>query len=209
VSSPRTRWSLLAVGILIVLLAAGGVWLAVSRKPPSVAAPAPPPAIQAPAYPFEVHLGRVRAVPVDGAVRRRRLAAPAQAVRQTMTELYSAAFVDPALWQGGRFPSVFGYFAGQARRQVHRDLEDLTLGPVAADVTTVRPVRARVVVRFLVDAHRRPVAAVAGMEFAGVALTAEGGEVPVHHGGEYVLRRTGGRWLIEAYDVRGRLGTGP
>ena len=206
-SSSKIRWTLLAGALLLVLLVAGGVWLAVSREPPTAATPVPSPTPVAPSFPFEVRLGRVRAVPVGPPIRRHRLAAPAQAVRQTMTDLYAVAFVDPARWQDGRFPSLFGYFGGQARQRAHRDLEDLTLGRAAADLAAVRPVRARLVVRFLVDARRRPVAAVAGMEFAGVALTADGGEVPVHHGGEYVLRRTGGRWLIEAYDVQGRLGT--
>lgn len=204
-SSPKIRWMVLAA-VLVVLVAAG-VWLAVSPERPPSTIPAPPPETSAaPAYPFEIRLGQVRAVTVDGAVRRRRLAAPAEAVRQTITGLYSAAFVDPALWQGGRFPSVLGFFAGEARQRAHRDLEDLTLGRAAAGLTAVRPERASLGVRFLVDAHRHPVAAVAGMRFVGAAITPDGGEIPLRHGGEYVLRPTGGRWLVVAYDVQGRLG---
>lgn len=205
-SSPKTRWSLLAAAFLVLLIAAGGVLVAVSRKPPAGTAPPTEETPSVSIYPLQVRLGRVRGVAVDGSVPRRRLAAPAQAVRQTMTDLYSAAFVDPALWAGGRFPSVFGFFAGDARQRAHRDLENLTLGPAAADLAAVRPERASLGVRFLVDAHRHPVAAVVGMRFVGAAITPDGGEVPLRHGGQYVLRRTGGRWLVVAYDVRGRLG---
>jgi hypothetical protein len=208
VSSPRIRWTFVAGALLVVSLVAGGVWLAVSPERPPATRSTPSEPTAAPAYPFEVRLGRVRAVPVDGSVRRRLLAAPAQAVRQTMTGLYSAAFVDPGLWAGGRFPSVFGFFGGQARQRVHRDLEDLTLGPAAAHLAAVRPGRASLGVRFLMDAHRHPVAAVAAMRFVGAAITADGGEIPLRHGGEYVLRRTGGRWLVVAYEVQGRLGGG-
>jgi hypothetical protein len=208
VSSPKIRWTLFAAALLLAALVAGGVWLGLRGEPPAATVPASSPTQDVPNFPFEVRLGQVRAVPVGAAVRRHRLAAPAQLVRQTMTGLYSAAFVDPELWAGGRFPAVFDFFAGEARKRAHRDLEELTLGPAAADLAAVRPGRASLGVRFLVDAHRHPVAAVVGMRFVGAAITPDGGEIPLRHGGEYVLRPTGGRWLVEAYDVRGRLGTG-
>jgi hypothetical protein len=200
---------LVPAGAVVLLAAAAGLWLALSgtdqAEGPGSAEPGASPA--APTYGLAVDLGRVGGYPVAGDIPDRRLQKEGQAVRDTMTGLYTAGFVDPALWEEGRFPTVPDFFAGQARRQVPEDLQDLTLGRAAASLSAVRPEHARVLVRFLLDAHRRPVAATADMEFEGTAL-AEGIEVPVRHEGRYVLRPTGDRWLIVAYEVQGRLGTG-
>jgi len=121
-----------------------------------------------------------------------------------MTELYSVGFVDPDLWAEGSFPTLPELFAADARSEALRRVEDLTLGRAALHLDAVQPMRARLDVRFLLDRAGRPLVALAGMEFTGVGL-ADGADVSVRHEGDYVLRRSEGRWRIVSFDVRSRL----
>jgi hypothetical protein len=208
---PGTRRKVLigaVTGAIVVVAGSLGLWLALSgggpASGPSTPGQAPP---DVPTYGLAVELGRVGGYPVAGDLPDRRLQTEGQAVRDTMTGLYTAGFVDPVQWGEGRFPTIPDFFAGEARRRVRDDLQDLTLGRAARTLDTVRPEHARVLVRFLLDARRQPIAATADMEFRGTGL-AGGVEVPIRHQGRYVLRPIAGRWLVVAYDVRGQLGTG-
>lgn len=177
------------------------------RPRPIGSSPPPSPSPQAPAYELTVELRSVQAEGVGRAVRPRDVAGPAEAVRQTIGELYTIGFVDPVLWQGGEFPSLFRLFAADVRDQASMDVADLTLGPTARQLDAVRPRPARLDVRFLADAQARAFVAVAEVRFQG---TAQAGEVraPVTHEGEYVLRRMNGAWRVVSYDVRGRVPDG-
>jgi LCP family protein required for cell wall assembly len=73
-------------------------------------------------------------------------------------------------------------------------------------VDAVRPERARVDVRFLTDAAKRPAAAFATASFEGTAIAGPA-ELRVRHEGEYTLRKVDARWRVVAYDVRGRVPT--
>jgi hypothetical protein len=196
------------VVLVVVLLAAGGAWLWSAARPPASPAPAAPPSPSPspPVYAPEVTLRRVKAIAVSGTVKQRKLRVPAEAVRQTFTDLYGTAFVDPAQWEGGAFPGLFDHFAPAAREEARRHLDDLTLGRAADHVSAVRPEWARLVVRFLVGPARVPVAAQASMRFAATAFAVDGTEVPVRHRGEYVLERMEGRWLVVSYRVDGGFG---
>jgi hypothetical protein len=204
--SRRTRLILgLATTVVAIATLVAG-WLVLSgdgSRPAGRDDTHPSPAV--PTSVLVVDVGRVGGYPVAGDIPDRRLQDEAQAVRDTMTGLYTAAFVDPALWAGGRFPTVKDFFGGQAREQARSDIPDLTLGKAAGTLEKVRPEHARVLVRFLLDANRRPVAATAEMEFRGTGFAA-GIEVPISHRGRYILRPEGGRWLVVAYEVRGRVG---
>jgi hypothetical protein len=198
-----------AVGVTVgVLLVGAAVWWAVAGDddPPRVSRPVPAPSPTGPRYFLVVDLRRVEAIPVEGRVPRHQVRAVAERVRETMTGVYSTGFVDPALWQGGRFPTLAGYFAGNARPDVNRDLAHLTLGPAARRLEVVRPERARLGVRVLVGTEGRPLSAIALMEFAATGF-ADQDEVPIRQRGRFVLRPIDGRWLIAAYDVRGHLGS--
>lgn len=123
-----------------------------------------------------------------------------------MTRLYSIGFVDPDRWDEGRFPALYRLFARDVREGVRRDLQELTLGKLATRLSAVRPRRARLGVRFLLDRGGHPVTAVAKMTFAGVALTdAEGVRAELSQDGDYVLRRIAGRWRIVSFHVRSRM----
>jgi hypothetical protein len=205
----RVPW-VVAAGAAAAVAVAGALWLAGDRRvEPRPTAPAPPSPAPSPAprYFLIVDLRRVDEVAVTDRVKEREVRAVAQSVRETMAGVYGAGFVYPDQWQGGRFPTLFQYFAGQARPQARRDLQDLSLGRTANRLGAVRPERARVNVRVMVGPTGHPLAAVAGMEFRATGLGADGLELPIRHLGRYMLRRVGGGWRIVAYDVRGRLGS--
>jgi LCP family protein required for cell wall assembly len=132
------------------------------------------------------------------------LAGPAAAVERTIAELYEIGFVDPGRWAGGAFPSLADPFAPEARQRVRAHIADLTLGRAAARLEAVRPTRARLDVRFMLDRGRHPIMAFAHMDFAGVGLAASA-ELPLSHQGDYVLRRTDAGWRIVSFRVRSRV----
>ena len=203
--SRASRWILIG----LVLVAAGvvaWVWAVAGPSAGPTRAPSPEPSPTAPAYTLDVTLGRVKAIPVRGSVKPRKLRAPAEEVRQTFTDLYAAAFVDQSRWEGGAFPGVLDHFAPAAREEAGRHLDDLTLGRAAQHVGAVRPEWARLDVRFLVGPARVPLAAQASMRFAATAFATDGTEVPLRHRGEYTLERLDGRWLVVSYRVDGGLG---
>lgn len=195
----RLRWPFIGAAVVLSLTLAGGVWLAIGGR---AAEPVAEPKV--PQYELRVKLGRVRGHSASGRVPGKRLGKRADEIRRTMTGLYSAAFVDPGRWAGGRFPGLFAYFSKEARPQARRDVEKLTLGPSVQHVMAVRPEEARLSIRFVLGRHRRPVAALASMRFEGTGM-AEKEDVAVRHEGEYVLRRTRKGWIITSYDVKGKI----
>jgi len=206
-------WTVSGVIVASLLLIGFSRLAGPDRGPGSTAVPSPAPSSapgptaqpsREPGSHFTVHLGRVLGHGVGGRVHPSDLAASARAVARTMTDLYSAAFVDPAAWHNGTFPGIFRLFAGAARVTARGDLRELTLGRAAAKLDAVRPRMARVNLRFLTDASDRPSVAFADMSFegTGVAGTAE---IPLRQGGTFTLRRVDGVWRIVAYDVRSHI----
>jgi hypothetical protein len=205
------RWATwgVAVSAAALIITAFGVAAALAPSPrgdPEGPAAAPLPTPAGTPYYLVVDLRRVDPFPLGRRVIDREVRSVAESVRETMAGLYSAGFVYRDLWREGRFPSLFGYFTGEARDEARRDLEDLSLGRAARRLSAVRPDRARVNARVLVGPTGHPTAAIALMTFSATGLDGAIGEVPIRHKGRYVLRRVGGDWLIAAYDVRGRVG---
>ena len=161
---------------------------------------------------FSFDLRSVTGVAVTGRAEGDELAGRAAGVRATVDALYTAAFVDPAKWEGGRFPQVLAAFAGSAAARARGDLDDLTLGSTSGLVRSVDPEPGGLAIRFLLD-DGRPLAAVARTSFTATAALREGGTLRIVHRGRYLLRPEGGRWTIVGYDVNGRLhspeGVGP
>jgi hypothetical protein len=97
------RVGVVVTAVVVALIVAGGPWVMrppgapAARTSPTPAAGATPRVSPTPTPSFEltVELGRVSGRGPDGRVRAGRLAGPAEAVLGTMTELYSAGFVDP------------------------------------------------------------------------------------------------------------------
>lgn len=203
----RRKAGWLGIGALAVALSlvVGVLW---ALRSPSVRAGAPtaPAGSTASArYDLAVNLRAVQGKGPAGVVAKPAvLAAPAAAVEGTIAELYDIGFVDPGLWAGGKFPSLAAPFAPEARQRVRAHVADLTLGKAAGRLEAVRPTRARLDVRFMLDRARHPIMAFAHMDFAGVGLAASA-ELPISHEGDYVLRRTDAGWRIVSFRVRSRV----
>ncbi|HXF36534.1 MAG TPA: LCP family protein [Actinomycetota bacterium] len=196
-----------AVGAIALLVGAAGGLLAPTAGPASPspgASPSTSPETSPNPPTLGVELTRVRGLGVRGPAPAGRVRAAAREVRDLMAELYTEAFVDPAAWQGGRFPGLERFFAGPVRGRVRHDLSRLSLGPGAGVLDEVLPTRARVEVTFLLDGAGRPLSAVARMGFEGRGL-APGLDVRIAHHGRYRLARTERGWRIVAYDVDGRI----
>jgi LCP family protein required for cell wall assembly len=163
-------------------------------------APAPP----AERPRLEIRLAKVTSVELKGRPARGPLMAPAEEIRRTLTDMYTAGFLDPAQRAGG-YPDVLDAFERDSRSQARRDLDTLTLGRDARDLHTVHPDDARIVVQFLRNEEGNPVAAIANIRFEAIGY-GEGLEAPIRHGGDYHLRQVGKRWQITGYDVRGDVG---
>lgn len=198
---------------VVASLVAAGVWLPgalggpdVPPRPAPTADPprASPTQTPRPVFRLTLEIGRVAGRGPNGAIGSGRLAKPAQRVAGTMTTLYSVGFVDADSWDGGRFPSLFGLFERGSRTSARRDLNELTLGPTAGRLVAVRPRKAELDVRFVTDAKRRPITAIADVGFAGLGI-AEDARIPIRHDGRYLLRRANGGWQVAAYEVRSRV----
>jgi LCP family protein required for cell wall assembly len=203
VSRRKAGWLGIGALAVVISLVVGVLW---ALRSPSVRAGTPhaPGSAVSPRYDLAVNLRAVQGRGPTGTVGPAQLAKPASAVERTITELYDIGFVDPDLWAGGRFPTLADPFAPEVRQQVRAHLNDLTLGRAAQRLDAVRPTRARLDVRFMLDRRRRPIMAFAHMDFDGVGLAA-GAEISIHHEGNYVLRRTDNGWRIVSYDVRSRV----
>jgi LCP family protein required for cell wall assembly len=173
------------------------------RTPAGPGSPAPSRSPAPERFELTMNVRDVRGEGVNGSVGAPRLRGPAAEVSETITELYSIGFVDQESWSGA-FSSLGRLFAPAARPVEPRALRSLTLGPAAREIETVKPRRARLDLRFLLDAKDRPIVAVANVRFDAIGFSV-GGRRPILHEGRYTLRRSDGRWRIVAYDVRARM----
>jgi LCP family protein required for cell wall assembly len=205
VSRRKAGWLGIGAFGVVLALVVGVLWALRSPILRAGSPGAPGRSLTSPRYDLAVNLRAVQSRGPAGIVAKpSALAGPAAAVERTIAQLYDIGFVDPALWAGGRFPSLTGPFAPEARQRVRAHVADLTVGRAAGRLDAVRPTRARLDVRFMLDRARHPIMAFAHMDFAGVGR-AEDAELPIHHQGDYVLRRTDAGWRIVSFRVKSRV----
>jgi hypothetical protein len=112
------------------------------------------------------------------------------------------AFVDAAGGKAG-WDGLLGLFDKPVRTSARKQLDSLSLGGAAANVSAVRPGRASARAVILYGA-RRPAAATVRLAFDGTADSAKGSG-QVHLRSVLQLLSTGEGWRIAAFDSR----TGP
>lgn len=152
---------------------------------------------------------RVRVADVAGAGPRGDLRAPAlqraaDAVAGVLARMFTIAFVDREAWAGGDFTSLFRLFEADLRDEAHRDLRELTLGPLARAADGANPSISSAEIRFLANASGRPVVAIAATQFAATVRDGDA-RAEVAQTGRYVLRWSEGAWWIAGYDVSARI----
>jgi len=199
-SNPRHRLALVAGLLAAVLLAAGctsgGRSESGGQATGSTAAPA------APARPLDVRVVATARVPPGGIGAKRAAQRAAPGLEKFLDRYLTEAYVDAA---GGRadWNGLLGLFDTPVRASARKQLEALSLGAAAAEVSAVRPSRASARAVVLYGAQR-PQAATVRLAFDATADTAQGSG-QVHLRSVLQLLATGEGWRIAAFDSR----TGP
>lgn len=156
-----------------------------------------------PAFDFRV----ARTVPVSVAQSdAKQLAGAAEAVSvpvtDTMTLLYTEAFLDPANWRDGSYEEVWPLFDGGSQAAAQEDGDTLTLGTTAGDrFEKVDRPRGKITVKVLLDEADEPVTAVAIVTFQALATGKDGTDTLIVSIGQYFLRETPEGWLVYSFSV--------
>lgn len=152
----------------------------------------------------DFQLGEVRAVdpqarPDSGD----KASVEAPKIAALMNSYYSAAFLDPAKWQGGQHPELAALFTAEARPGLAANLGKLALADLSQQIERVVPQKQSVdkVTFFVEDDGSLPIG-VATVSFEGIAEpSGEGPDVPIAHGAHYWLQREGEGYLISAFEA--------
>jgi hypothetical protein len=123
-------------------------------------------------------------------------------VAQTMTDLYTAAFLDPGNWRENSYDDVWAMFEGGAQPTAEQSVATLTLGSTAGDVyeQMARP-KGKVRVKVLTDADDRPTTAVAIVTFTAHATGKDGTLTLIVSKGQYFLQHGSDGWTIYSFSV--------
>jgi hypothetical protein len=156
----------------------------------------------APARPLRVELVASAKVPDGGPNAKRAAKQAAPELKRFLDRYLTVAFVDAAGGQAG-WDGLLGLFDKPVRAAARKQLDALSLGGAAADVSAVRPGRASARAVILYGA-RRPAAATVRLAFDGTADSAKGSG-QVHLRSVLHLLSTSEGWQIAAFDSR----TGP
>lgn len=163
-----------------------------------------------PAEPFAFTRGQTHFVAIAGSVEKltpEQKEAARAGVDSVLNDVYDAGFVTKSRWEKGAFSSVFQHFAQAAAKQAQDDLPELTLGPEALQLQSVKPDKGTLTVDFLMN-KQEPMAAIAQAQFEAVGKMSGGGSLAISHQGRFFLRLIDGAWRIVGYEVDGSLDSG-
>jgi hypothetical protein len=155
-----------------------------------------------PARPLRVELVTSAKVPQGGLDAKRAARRAAPGLERFLDRYLRSAYLEAAGGEAG-WDGLLGLFDKPVRAAARKQLDALSLGAAAPQVSTVRPGRAsaRAVVLY---GQRRPAAATVRLAFDGTADTAKGSG-QVHLRSVLQLLSTGDGWRIAAFESR----TGP
>lgn len=186
------RWPVVGGAVAALAVVAFATWYLLTEGPLS------------PAAEFSFDFGKVGGSSVAERAPAADLQDAAEAVRETLDEMYTIGFVDPTRWRGGTFPDIYAAFTDEIEPKVRQDLANLSVGDDAPKIQTVDPISGRLSVRFLVNSELQLVGATARTTFAANATaTSDGGPVAIQHQGTYYMAPVEETWLIRGYDVNG------
>ncbi|MDQ4005592.1 MAG: hypothetical protein M3135_04725, partial [Actinomycetota bacterium] len=174
---PMSRAGLVLAVIAPVILSLAGCTDDREDAPRQATIHFPGPAVP----PLDVRLAKVTGVALKGRPSRGPLLDPAEDIQRTITRMYSEGFMDPLAWQRG-YRGVLDAFAPDLRGRARQDLNQLTLGGSAKGLTEIRSANARIVVEFLPNEKKQPVAAMTDMRFIARGF-GQGFEIPIRHDG--------------------------
>ena len=209
----RLRTVGVAVGAAVTLAMAVAGFLALGGRA-SLPGGGEGPSDRIPRFAFE--LRRAVAVPTTDAKAtafRSQAQAAARAASRVLTDLYVAAFLDPANRREASYEAAWELFDPAARAAAEADAEVLTVGSRGPALDEVLPVQGRLGAKVLLDDRGHPVLVVAMVRFTAEARGEDGATTALVSTGQFFLRKDGGAWRISSYDVeradRERPVTGP
>jgi len=162
VRSTFTRWLAPCLGALFALASCtsgGEAPSASGTDAPPTTSTGPTTSPSPPA--LGVRISDARGEGPRGALRPAVLDPAVERVDEVLSTLFTIGFVDPDAWDGGAFTSLFRLFEADVRDEAHRDLDQLSLGPLAEHADGVNVTVAHGDLRFVANASGRPVVAVA------------------------------------------------
>ncbi len=123
-------------------------------------------------------------------------------VGDTMTAIYTEAFLDPANWRDGSYDEGWPLFQEASQAAAQEDGTTLTLVPSAGDrFDRVDQPIGTLNVRVLLDRENQPATAVAIVKFKALASAKDGTTMAVVSTGQYFLRSVSDGWLVYAFSV--------
>jgi len=123
-------------------------------------------------------------------------------VSDTMTTLYTEAFLDPANWRDGSYDEVWPLFEDGSQAAAEQDGATLTLGPSAGDrFDKVDQPLGRLSVKVLLDRTNQPATAVAIVTFKALGTAKDGTHILVVSTGQYFLRPLSDGWQVYSFSV--------
>jgi len=130
--------------------------------------------------------------------------AAAKDIRDTLANMYTLAFVDPANWKEGNYDDVFVFFQpGQVATSAEHDVATLTLGPDAGETfDEVTQKYSGLRVKILTDKDGAPFTAAATADFSADAKTKDGSPMLIKSHATYYLQHGEGGWVIVAYKAK-------
>jgi len=199
-SNPGPRLALVASLLASVLLAAGCT--SGGRSEPGGQATGSTAAPATPAQPLRIQVVATAKVPPGGLSAKRAAQRAAPGLEKFLDRYLTEAYVDAA---GGKpdWNGLLGLFDTPVRASARKQLDALSLGAAAPQVSAVRPSRASARAVVLYGAQR-PQAATVRLAFDATADTAQGSG-QVHLRSVLQLLAAGESWRIAAFDSR----TGP
>ena len=120
---------------------------------------------------------------------------------QAVDTYYDTAFLQPSDWGGGSFPSLAGLFTPDAAASVAANLQALSLGPLAKQITRVNPsVETGDTVDVLIEANGSPSYATVATRFQATSVPAAGSApVKIVQSAQFMIETSDDK--IAAYDV--------
>jgi hypothetical protein len=123
-------------------------------------------------------------------------------VSQTMTSLYTEAFLDPANWRGGSYDEVWPLFDDGSQAAAQKDGATLTLGPSAGgQFDKVDQPVGTLHVKVLLDRTNEPATAVAIVTFKALAAGKDGTSTLIVSTGQFFLRPLSDGWRVYSFSV--------
>lgn len=155
--------------------------------------------------PFEFKIRKAHAVATDEKADPTALEEQATSLGQELTpmidDLFTAAFLDPANWDGGDYEDVWAHFDEGSRAVAQQNVETLTLGASAGDIyDEVAPAKGSLQFDVLFDPDGAPDSVVVKFRFYAFGTRSDGTYTAIVSHGQLFLENNGG-WSVSAFDV--------